>query len=187
MAITMGLGGVIAFAYPLITNAAMVQSGSWSWGFYLISIIAAVALLVIFPLIKDKPADVNQVPDGIEPARILGVCALLAGVGAFLGFICTSGNIVILYAYYILLGIAFGGNTSVMPTAFANYFGIVNFPKIMGVILLLLSVFSCLVPIIAGIVFDVISSYTVMFLAVTIICAIGAIATFLVRYPKTKA
>jgi MFS family permease len=291
MAATMGIGGVIAFTFPLITNAA-IAAGSWSWGFYLISIIAAVALLVIFPLIKDKPADVNQVPDGIvvatdgaagavaaaagqsegtapeapkskvfknmvsktsgqalksapfwliwlgtfsifvalnlavssgvlyftglqldsgtiaiaiavqgiaavgvnliiapladriEPARILGVCALLAAVGAFLGFICDPGNVVILYAYYILLGIAFGGNTSVMPTAFANYFGIEHFPKIMGLVLLLLSVLSCLVPIAAGIVFDSIGSYTIMFLVVTIICAVGAVATFLVRYPK---
>ncbi|MEG2007058.1 MAG: MFS transporter, partial [Raoultibacter sp.] len=245
MAITMGLGGLLAFAFPLLTNAAMGESGNWHMGFYLISIMAAIALVVAFVLMKDKPADVGQFPDGveitqadegsvagsvvegsrvyknlhsktskeairslpfwliwagafsifvalnmavssgvlffsglgidtgliagavavqgiaavavnlviapladrIEPARILGICALLAAVGAFLAFICPPQNIIILYAYYILLGIGFGGCTSVMPTAFANYFGIEYFPKIMGFVLLMLSLFSALIPV----------------------------------------
>ena len=59
--------------------------------------VAAVAVnLVIAPL-----------ADRIEPARILGVCALLAAVGAFLAFMCAPGGAVVLYAYYILLGIGF--------------------------------------------------------------------------------
>ncbi len=284
MALTMGLGGLVAFSFPLITNAAMGEAGNWSMGFYLISIMAAVALVIALLFMKDTPAQVGQVPDGItsdaaaepseaagapapaksrvfkstvskssgeamrslpfwliwagsfcifvalnmavssgvlyfsglaldtgviagavavqgiaavavnlviapladriEPARILGVCGLIAGVGAFLAFICDPGNIAILYAYYILLGIAFGGNTSVMPTAFANYFGIEQFPKIMGMVLLLLSVFSALVPVIAGAVFDMTGTYTVMFMAVAIICVVGGIASLLVRFPK---
>lgn len=136
--------------------------------------IAAVAVnLVIAPL-----------ADRIEPARILGVCALLTAIGAFLAFISAPGSVVILYAYYILLGIGFGGNTSVMPTAFANYFGIEHFPKIMGMVLLLLSVFSALVPVIAGVVFDAIGVYTPMFMAVAIIGALGGIAALLVPFPK---
>jgi len=260
MAVTMGLGGLVAFAFPLVTTAAMGEAGNWRNGFYLISAMAVVALVIAFALMKDKPEDVGQVPDGalpvdaaadtgaqqaeaaraasraskvyktarpktskqamrslpfwliwlgsfsvfvalnlavssgvlyfsglgldvgviagavavqgvaavavnlviapladrIEPARILGVCALLTAVGAFLAFMCAPGGAVVLYAYYILLGIGFGGNTSVMPTAFANYFGIEDFPKIMGMVLLLLSVFSALVPLIAGVVFDAI-------------------------------
>ncbi len=284
MALTMGLGGLVAFSFPLITNAAMGEAGNWSMGFYLISIMAAIALVIALLFMKDTPAQVGQAPDGlapgaaagpseaagapapsksrvfkstvsktsgeamrslpfwliwagsfcifvalnmavssgvlyfsglaldtgviagavavqgiaavavnlviapladrIEPARILGVCGLVAGVGAFLAFICDPGNIAILYAYYILLGIAFGGNTSVMPTAFANYFGIEQFPKIMGMVLLLLSVFSALVPVIAGAVFDMTGTYTVMFMAVAIVCVVGGIASLLVRFPK---
>lgn len=89
-----------------------------------------------------------------------------------------------LYVYYILLGLGFGGNTSVMPTAFANYFGIMNFPKIIGTVLLLLSVLSGLVPTIAGVVFDVTGAYTPMFAAVAVICFVGMVAGFLVRFPK---
>lgn len=285
MAVTMGLGGLVAFAFPLITNAAMGPEGNWHMGFYLISLMALVALIIAFIFMKDKPEDVGQLPDGgvvadaaaegaeaqpsakqpvskvyktlqpktskaalrslpfwliwfgsfsvfvalnlavssgvlyfaglgldtgviagavavqgiaavavnlviapladrIEPARILGVCALLTAIGAFLAFICAPGSVVILYAYYILLGIGFGGNTSVMPTAFANYFGIEHFPKIMGMVLLLLSVFSALVPVIAGVVFDAIGVYTPMFMAVAIIGALGGVAALLVPFPK---
>ncbi len=285
MAVTMGLGGLVAFAFPLITNAAMGPEGNWHMGFYLISLMALVALIIAFIFMKDKPEDVGQLPDGgvvadaaaedaeaqpsakqpvskvyktlqpktskaalrslpfwliwfgsfsvfvalnlavssgvlyfaglgldtgviagavavqgiaavavnlviapladrIEPARILGVCALLTAIGAFLAFISAPGSVVILYAYYILLGIGFGGNTSVMPTAFANYFGIEHFPKIMGMVLLLLSVFSALVPVIAGVVFDAIGVYTPMFMAVAIIGALGGIAALLVPFPK---
>lgn len=286
MAVTMGLGGLVGFAFPLVTNAAMGAEGNWHNGFYLISIMAVVALVIAFTLMKDKPEDVGQVPDGsvpaaaeeageaqqqaapvapaskvfkrmesktsrealrslpfwliwlgafsvfvalnmavssgvlyfsglgldtgviagavavqgvaavavnlviapladrIEPARILGVCALLTAVGAFLAFVCPPGSIAILYAYYILLGIGFGGNASVMPTAFANYFGIEHFPKIMGNVLLLLSLFSALVPVIAGAVFDAIGVYTPMFLAVAIIAAVGGVAELFVRFPK---
>jgi MFS family permease len=108
----------------------------------------------------------------------------LAAIGAVLAFICSPGNVVILYAYYALLGISFGGNTSVMPTAFANYFGITHFPKIMGTVLLLLSLFSGLVPVISGIVFDMAGSYVNMFLAVAVICVIGGVASLLLRFPK---
>lgn len=290
MAVTMGLGGLVAFAFPLVTTAAMGEAGNWHNGFYLISVMAVVALVIAFALMKDKPEDVGQVPDGalpvdaaadagaqqaeaaraasraskvyktarpktskeamrslpfwliwlgsfsvfvalnlavssgvlyfsglgldvgviagavavqgvaavavnlviapladrIEPARILGVCALLAAVGAFLAFMCAPGGAVVLYAYYILLGIGFGGNTSVMPTAFANYFGIEDFPKIMGMVLLLLSVFSALVPLIAGAVFDAIGTYAPMFLAVAAVAVIGGVASLLVPFPKKR-
>lgn len=293
MAVTMGLGGVVAFSFPLITNAAIGTGGNWSMGFFLISIMGAISLIVAFLFMRNKPADMGQEPDGlvaaaadaaapaaaeagraevadavverkggvfknpvsmtqgeafrsaafwlillaslsifialnmavssavlhfnglgidptvvagavavqgiaavavnlviapladrIEPARILGVCALLTAVGALCAWLAQPGDVVMLYVYYVLLGLGFGGNTSVMPTAFANYFGIVNFPKIIGTVLLLLSLLSGLVPTIAGAVFDATGAYTVMFLVVAIICLIGTVAGFLVRFPK---
>lgn len=288
MAVTMGLGGVAAFSFPLITNAAIGAEGNWPMGFFLISIMGAVSLVVAFLFMRNKPADMGQDPDGlspaeleqtaktadtevakavdrqggvfknpvsmtqgqafrsaafwlillaslsifvalnmavssavlhfnglgidpaivagavavqgiaavavnlviapladrIEPARILGVCALLTAAGALCAFVAQPGDVVMLYVYYVLLGLGFGGNTSVMPTAFANYFGIANFPKIIGTVLLLLSVLSGLVPTIAGVVFDATGTYAAMFLAVTVICLAGTAAGFLVRFPK---
>ncbi|MEG2025911.1 MAG: MFS transporter, partial [Gordonibacter sp.] len=67
MAVTMGLGGLVAFAFPLVTNAAMGEAGNWHNGFYLISAMAVVALIIAFALMKDKPEDAGQVPDGALP------------------------------------------------------------------------------------------------------------------------
>ncbi len=279
MSVTMGFSGLICFAFPLITNA-VVGAGNWQMGFYLISIVAIIALIVSAIFIKNKPSDLNQVPDGItqaapgqaasihvspvykttvhktskealktvafwlilitsfsifaalnlavssgvlhftglgidattvagavavegiaavavslliapladkiEPVRIAGVCALLTTIGAFLAFTSSTASVPVLYCYYILLGIGFGGNAIVMPTAFANYFGYTHFPKIMGAVLLLLSVFSALVPTIAGAVYDASGSYGPMFLVITIVCLIGTLTAFLVRFPKNE-
>ena len=296
MAVTMGLGGVVAFSFPLIANAAIGQEGNWPMGFFLISVMGAVSLVVALLFMRNKPADMGQVPDGlaavaaaeaagaatggqpqsaegaaaavadktsgvfknpasmtqgqafrtaafwlillaslsifialnmavssavlhfnglgidptvvagavavqgiaavavnlviapladrIEPARILGVCAFLTAVGALCAFLAQPGDVVMLYVYYVLLGLGFGGNTSVMPTAFANYFGIANFPKIIGTVLLLLSLLSGLVPTIAGMVFDATGADTTMFAVVAVICLVGTVAGFLVRFPK---
>ena len=281
MSITMGFSGLICFAFPLITDA-VVADGNWKMGFYLISIIAVIGFIVTAIFIKNKPADLGQVPDGIaqaepgkkaaatespvykaeehktskeamkipafwfilvtslsvfmalnlaissgvlhftgigldattvagavavqgfaavavslliapladriEPVRIAGICALLTGIGAFLTFTAGAASITVLYAYYILLGIGYGGIAIVMPTAFANYFGYTHFPKIMGVVLLLLSVLSGLVPTIAGAVYDASNSYVPMFLAIAIACLVGTITGFMVRFPnKVKA
>ena len=298
MAVTMGLGGVVAFSFPLITNAAIGAEGNWPMGFFLISVMGVISLAVAFLFMRNKPSDMGQNPDGlsaaelekaaaaaagagvespateaeaaaladkragvfknptsltqgqafktpafwllliaalsifvalnmavssgvlhfgglgidtgviagavavqgiaavavnlviapladrIEPARILGACALLTAIGALCAFLAQPGDVVMLYVYYILLGLGFGGNTSVMPTAFANYFGIVNFPKIIGTVLLLLSLFSGLVPTIAGAVFDATGTYATMFAVVAVICLVGCVAGFLVRFPK---
>jgi len=277
MSVTMGFGGLLAFSFPLITNA-VVGGGNWQMGFYLMSIVAVLGFVVAAVFIKNKPADLGQVADGavqaapgkaasapvspvykttehktssealktsafwfilitslsifaalnlaissgvlhfkglgidatvvagavavqgiaavavslliapladkIEPARIAGVCALLTAVGAFLAFISNAASVPVLYAYYILLGVGFGGLAIVMPTAFANYFGYTHFPKIMGAVLLLLSLSTALVPTIAGAVYDATASYSPMFLVIAIICLVGTLTGFMVRYPK---
>ena len=68
MAVTMGVGGLVAFSFPLITNFAMGEGGDWHRGFYLISVMAAIALVIALLFMKDKPEDVGQLPDGIAAA-----------------------------------------------------------------------------------------------------------------------
>lgn len=284
MAVTMGVGGVLGFAYPLLTNAA-VGMGGWSWGFYLISIVAALALLVALFLLKNKPADLGQEPDGgivvptagadhatgasgvaptvskvykntagltqgealkkpafwfilisalsifcalnltvaagvlhftsfgidsttvalavsfqgiaavvinlviapladrIEPARLLSICALLAAA-CMACAVFGGGSVMALFAYYLLMGLSFGGNSALMPTAFANYFGMQHFAKLIGTVLLLLSLLSGLIPVASGIIFDASGSYATIFTFVMAICIVGTVTGFLVRYPK---
>ncbi|MEG0456211.1 MAG: MFS transporter, partial [Bacteroides sp.] len=260
MGITMGIGGAVSFFIPLLVDGALGVEGDWRRGFYLISIFALIALVIVIVFIKDKPSDVGQYPDGIdpnasvdkgapednprlrvyrtrnpktssqavcslpfwlimlcsfsiffalnmdisagvlnftglginqstialglslqsvamvvvniaiafladriEPARLLGVSALLTGLGALFALICTPGNTIMMFAYYFLLGIGFGSNMSVMPTALANYFGMEHYPKIIGVALPVLSIFSGFVPIVAGAVFESVGTYVPLY------------------------
>ncbi|MBE6032669.1 MAG: MFS transporter [Clostridiales bacterium] len=278
MSITMAFAGLLGFTFPLITNAVILKSGSWHMGFYVISIVAVIGLILAIIFIRNKPADLGQVPDGavaadpgkqakvrvttvyktskhktykealktpafwfilitsfsifcalnmavssgvlhftglglsstivagavsaqgvagvivrvclapladrIEPIRIAGICAIFVGAGAFLAATAQTDSVAVLYTYYILLGIGFGGNLIVMPTAFANYFGHTNFPKVMGTVLPLLSIFSSLIPVLAGVVFDMSGAYNTMYFIIGGIAIIGLITSLLVRFPK---
>ena len=110
--------------------------------------IAAVVInLVIAPL-----------ADRIEPARLLSICALLAAA-CMACAVFGGGSVMALFAYYLLMGLSFGGNSALMPTAFANYFGMQHFAKLIGTVLLLLSLLSGLIPVASGIIFDASGSY----------------------------
>lgn len=135
--------------------------------------IAAVVInLVIAPL-----------ADRIEPARLLSICALLAAA-CMACAVFGGGSVMALFAYYLLMGLSFGGNSALMPTAFANYFGMQHFAKLIGTVLLLLSLLSGLIPVASGIIFDASGSYATIFTFVMAICIVGTVTGFLVRYPK---
>lgn len=285
MAVTMGVGGVLAFAFPLLTNLVIGPEGAWQNGFYLISAVALVALLVALFFMKNKPSDLGQEPDGgaepatsahaadasrakatpaskvykatksmsqkqalrtpafwfmfipalsifmglnmtvsagvlhfgslgldagiialavavqgiaavavnllvapladrIEPARMLAVCAFLVALTCACAAFAAPGSVPLLFLYYILMGLGFGGNSALMPVAFANYFGIEVFPKLIGTVLLLLSLLSALVPVAGGLVFTATGSYVPAFVAIMVICLIGAVCGFLIKFPK---
>ena len=59
----MMMAAIIAVFYPLITNALINQFG-WRVGFVLIACFAAVGLILAIFFVKNKPADVGQLPDG---------------------------------------------------------------------------------------------------------------------------
>lgn len=129
---------------------------------------------------------IAAIADRFEPARLLGVCACITGIGALCAVFCPINNYPIMFAYFVLIGVGFGSNLSVMPTAFANFFGMEHYPKIIGVALPLLSIFSGFVPVIAGMVFDATGSYNPMYIIAAVICFIGTIMTLMIRYPKEE-
>lgn len=287
MAVTMCIGGVLGFAFPLITNLVIGPDNVWQNGFYLVSGVAVIALVVSLFFMKNKPADLGQEPDGgvaagaaeksaaagaaekpaaskvykatssvtqkqaltnpafwfifvptlsifmglnmtvsagvlhfgslgldsgtialavavqgvaavvvnllvapladrIEPARMLAVCAFLVGLTCASAAFAGQGSVVLLFASYIFMGLGFGGNSALMPVAFANYFGIEVFPKLIGTVLLLLSLLSAVVPLAGGLVFTATGSYVGAYLVIMVICFIGAICGFLIKFPKSE-
>lgn len=70
MAVTMGIGGLASFVAPLVVNNIIGASGgAWQSGWYLIVVFAIVSLPLALLVIRNKPADIGQVPDGIALDR----------------------------------------------------------------------------------------------------------------------
>lgn len=68
MAVTMGIGGLASFVAPLVVNSIIGASGgAWQSGWYLIAMFAVISIPLALFVVKNKPADVNQVPDGSAP------------------------------------------------------------------------------------------------------------------------
>lgn len=73
MAVTMGIGGLASFAAPLVVNNIIGASGgAWQSGWYLIAVFAVISIPLALLVVKNKPADIGQVPDGSTDAAAGG-------------------------------------------------------------------------------------------------------------------
>ena len=102
------------------------------------------------------------------------------------GTICSAfaKSQAMMVAYYLLLGIGFGGVTTSMPVAISNYFGNSSFAKNIGVAQLTTTIFSSTLPLIAGAVFDSTGSYVGVYVAATVILVVTAVLAVMVKIPK---
>ena len=65
MSVMMGIGGLASFVAPLAVNYVINASGgSWQAGWYLLVGLAIILILLAAFVVKNKPADVGQLPDG---------------------------------------------------------------------------------------------------------------------------
>lgn len=65
MAVTMGIGGLASFAAPLIVNSVINASGgAWQSGWYLIAVFGVLIIPMAVFVVKNKPSDMGQLPDG---------------------------------------------------------------------------------------------------------------------------
>ncbi|MDR3289340.1 MAG: MFS transporter [Peptococcaceae bacterium] len=123
--------------------------------------------------------------DRVEPIRVHGLAALLMGLGALVT-VLVGGSMIIMIAYYVIVGLGFATHNACLPAELANIFGNVHYSKIHGWLLPIIAVLASFVPTIAGTVFDVTGSYVPAFIGLAIIGLAGFISSCLVRVPKTK-
>jgi len=64
MGIVLSAGGLGGFATPLIMNA-VVRVWSWQAGWYIVGCACIIGAILSIVLIKNRPADINEVRDGI--------------------------------------------------------------------------------------------------------------------------
>lgn len=67
-----GIGGVFA---PPILNYAISSTGDWRTGWWIVAGLAIVATIVAFLFARGQPSDLDQHPDGIDPASAAALSA----------------------------------------------------------------------------------------------------------------
>lgn len=65
ISISLIMAAVIAVFYPLITNA-VISATSWRFGWWLVAGFAVLGMIIAAIFVRDKPADMGQLPDGGE-------------------------------------------------------------------------------------------------------------------------
>lgn len=71
MSVMMGIGGLASFVAPLAVNSVINASGgSWQAGWYLLVGLAVILIVLALVVVKNKPADIGQLPDGGADAKM---------------------------------------------------------------------------------------------------------------------
>lgn len=91
------------------------------------------------------------------------------------------------YAFAILLGYGYGLGYLSLPTLIANYFGGDDYARILGASYFISIPLSALAPILAGYTFDLVHSYTTVFLGFSILAAAPVAMTLVARPPGARA
>ena len=126
--------------------------------------------------LKDSMSAVGRllasVGDFVAPRRVLVVALIMEGIGiAGLGIARTSS---IAYVSSVLFGLGFGGVAVCIPLTLAQFFGREVFAVTAGTSRMLQGVFSAAAPSLAGLVADATGSYTIPFVALGALTAVGA-------------
>lgn len=122
------------------------------------------------------------VSDRIEPVRLMVVSTVVIALGVFAG--AGAQNEMMVYAFYLCVGLGFGGVNAVFPTAMANYFGAYAFSKNQGTGILVTTAIASTLPILAGSIYDATGYCAPAFYATAVIAIVCAVCGLLVKIPK---
>jgi MFS family permease len=121
--------------------------------------------------------------DKISPQLIAAVALVLEGIGVA-GFYFVRDE-TFAYTCLFLIGLGFGATYVAIPQIFSDFFGRKAFATTAGVRILITGVFNGLGPWITGLFYDELGSYFIPFMALSVICFIGAVASALSKHPGT--
>ena len=120
--------------------------------------------------------------DRYDPRYLLAVGLAVELIGiVMLNYTRTPAMV---YAYAILFGVGNGATIVALPALVANYFGALNFAKIIGIVHLILTPFAATGSVIAGFFFDLTQSYQGVFLGYAVLAVIPVMLVLLMRPPR---
>jgi MFS family permease len=119
----------------------------------------------------------GKLGDIIDKRYVMVMIASLHAV-AF-GFLLTTTNLAMLYAYSALLGVGVGGLTTMLPGLVADYFGRKHFGPVYGASEMVTTLGTMIGPVYGGWIYDATKSYHLAFLSGIIIALLAVILVYL--------
>ncbi|MEX2486456.1 MAG: MFS transporter [Nitriliruptoraceae bacterium] len=169
------MSGAHALAVMLV-NAVLVHLVphlTRSFGYSLAEASLAVALMTILQFLGMVLGGV--VGDRVNKQRLIWVCMVMHAVAALVLAFAVTPALVVVFA--LLHGTAWGVRGPVLRAWRADVFGTANFGSIMGYSSLIIMLGAATGPIIAGILYDMLGSYTTTFVLLSV-CAVAGAALF---------
>ena len=107
---------------------------------------------------------------------VLQICAFI--------ILLTTRNPILIYLYAVLFGISGGAIVVAFPTIVGEYFGRTSYAQIMGFALTVGIVGESIGPVVAGIIYDTTTAYTLAFMLVTAVSLLGLTCAIFLRRPR---
>lgn len=116
----------------------------------------------------------GAIADHFDGRKLMIIGLIFAIVGEICAAFATSE--VMVYAFYVCNGIAFGTVATCLPTTVANYFGAHSYGRALGITMMTTSIVSGLISLVVGSVYDSTGSCAPGILGVAVLVAICVIA-----------
>lgn len=130
-------------------------------------------------------AIVAAVGDAIDPRYIWAAFTAICAGGMLL--VIDARSTAQLYAFAVCVGSGFGAMIVCLMAVLSNYFGLKPYASIVGLAIAIQTAVSAAAPLLAGLLYDRIHTYTPAFYCVAAVCLASAVILLLIRPPRLKA
>lgn len=185
-----------------------------TWTFWLIGIALLLFSIPLVGVLQNQVPHLNDLGFKMTlAAGALGVVGLMGGVSKFIfGWLCDfihvklatvigfslqlialiiityvinkNSSVPTLYAYAVIFGLGAGCWMPLMAMLASNYFGLLAFGSILGFFMLFQQLGSAVGPLVAGILYDKMGSYSTVFVAFIVMCLLSIACISMVRNTK---
>jgi MFS family permease len=142
----------------------------------------AISLMAISGLISK--ALVGTLGDRIDPRYLWAVFIGVFGVGQL--FVPHADTMLLVVVIAVCIGIGFGGGVVCLAAVLSNYYGIKVFAALVGLSIAVGTIFSSIIPPIAGWLYDNGHGYQGVFYALAIWCFAGMVTLLVIKPPFRK-
>jgi MFS family permease len=123
--------------------------------------------------------------DRIGSRAVIILCMMLHAVALIL--LAFANALWMLASFALLNGLAWGARVPVIVSIRAEYFGSKSFGAIMGISSSVVTVAAVIAPVLAAVAYDALGSYTISFVILAVLAALGSLFMVFTPPPQARA